>query len=288
MNNKIALCAFADEADKMISNQIDALKGNNIKFLEIRGVDGTNIADITLDKACELKTKFDESGIKVWSIGSPIGKCNINDDFSIELTRFKHVLDVAEILEAENIRMFSFYGTNGAPEYEEKVIERLKEFVTLAKEKNINLCHENEKDIYGEQAENCLAIHKAIPELKAVFDPANFVQANVDPIYAWNLLSPYVKYCHVKDADIEGKNVVAGDGIGKIGEILKNFAIQGGGVATLEPHLVSFVGLNALEKDGKTDKNVGAISFKNDREAFDVDVKAVRNIMSSYDVEEDI
>ena len=86
----------------------------------------------------------------------------------------------------------------------------------------------------------------------------------------------------------EFKNVVAGDGIGKIGEILKNFAIQGGGVATLEPHLVSFVGLNALEKDGKTDKNVGAISFKNDREAFDVDVKAVRNIMSSYDVEEDI
>ena len=43
-----------------------------------------------------------------------------------------------------------------------------------------------------------------------------------------------------------------------------------------------------FEKDGKTDKNVGAISFKNDREAFDVVVKAVRNIMSSYDVEEDI
>ncbi len=288
MNNKVALCAFADEADKMISNQIDALKGNNIKFLEIRGVDGANIADITLDKAKELREQFDNSGIKVWSIGSPIGKCNINDDFSIELTRFKHVLDIAEILGAENIRMFSFYGTNGSAEYEEEVIKRLKEFVSLANEKNIILCHENEKDIFGEQAENCLKIHEAIPELKAVFDPANFVQANVDPIKAWDMLKSYVKYLHIKDADETHKNVVAGDGIGQLGEIMKNFASQGGGVATLEPHLVSFVGLNALEKDGKTDKNVGAISFKNDREAFDVDVKAVRNIMSSYDVEEDI
>ena len=55
MNNKVTLCAFADEADKLILNQIDALKGNRIDFLEIRGVDGSNIADITLDKAKELK-----------------------------------------------------------------------------------------------------------------------------------------------------------------------------------------------------------------------------------------
>ena len=286
MENRITLCAFADEADKLIVNQIAALQGNNIKLLEIRGVDGTNIADITLDKARELRDQFDKENIKVWSIGSPIGKCNINDDFNIELTRFKHVLEVAEVLGAENIRIFSFYGTNGDEKYENDVVSRLKEFVSLAKEKNITLCHENEKDIYGEQAENCARLHEAIPELKAVFDPANFVQANVEPIAAWEMLKSYVKYCHVKDADTEGKNVVAGDGIGKLGEILKLFAEQGGGVATLEPHLVSFVGLNALEKDGKTDKNVGALSFANDREAFDTDVKAVRKLLNDYDIKE--
>ena len=118
MENRITLCAFADEADKLIVNQIAALQGNNIKLLEIRGVDGTNIADITLDKARELRDQFDKENIKVWSIGSPIGKCNINDDFNIELTRFKHVLEVAEILGAENIRIFSFYGTNGEEKYE--------------------------------------------------------------------------------------------------------------------------------------------------------------------------
>ena len=286
MNNKITLCAFADEADKLILNQIDALNGNDIHLLEIRGVDGTNIADITVEKAKELKEQFDKSNIKVWSIGSPIGKCNINDDFNKELERFKHVLEVAEALGAENIRMFSFYGTDGDEKYENEVISRLKELVALAKEKNITLCHENEKNIFGEQIAGCVKIHEAIPELKAVFDPANFVQAGVDPIEAWDKLKSYVKYLHIKDADTEGKNVVAGDGIGKLGEIMKAFSQQGGGVATLEPHLVSFVGLNALEKDGKTDKNVGALSFANDREAFDTDVKAVRNILSAYDIKE--
>ena len=286
MNNKITLCAFADEADKLIVNQIDALNGNDIHLLEIRGVDGTNIADITVEKARELKEQFDKSNIKVWSIGSPIGKCNINDDFNKELDRFKHVLEVAEALGAENIRMFSFYGTDGDEKYENEVISRLKELVALAKEKNITLCHENEKDIFGEQIAGCVKIHEAIPELKAVFDPANFVQAGVDPIEAWDKLKSYVKYLHIKDADTEGKNVVAGDGIGKLGEVMKAFSQQGGGVATLEPHLVSFVGLNALEKDGKTDKNVGALSFANDREAFDTDVKAVRNILSAYDIKE--
>ncbi len=286
IKNKITLCAFADEADKLIVNQIKALKDNNISYLEIRGVDGENIADISLEKAREISKLLSENGISVWSIGSPIGKSNISDDFSIELKRFKHVLDIAEIMGAQNIRIFSFYGTHGDASFEDEVVSRLKEFVSLANEKNITLCHENEKDIYGEQVECCVRLHERIPELKAVFDPANFVQANVDPILAWDMLKSYVKYCHVKDADAEGKNVVAGDGIGKLGEILKAFALQGGGVATLEPHLVSFVGLNSLEKDGKTDKNVGGLSFANDREAFDTDVKAVRRILEEYGAKE--
>ena len=49
------LAAFADEADGRISEQIKAMIRNGIEYLEIRGVDGTNIADITLDKAKELK-----------------------------------------------------------------------------------------------------------------------------------------------------------------------------------------------------------------------------------------
>ena len=41
------LCAFADEASVSLDGQIEALKRNNISLLEIRGVDGENIKEIS-------------------------------------------------------------------------------------------------------------------------------------------------------------------------------------------------------------------------------------------------
>ena len=43
----IRLCAFADEAASDRAGQIQALRENRISLLEIRGVDGVNIADLT-------------------------------------------------------------------------------------------------------------------------------------------------------------------------------------------------------------------------------------------------
>ena len=44
----VKIFAFADEASKIIDEQIIALKRNGLNGLEIRGVDGTNISDITI------------------------------------------------------------------------------------------------------------------------------------------------------------------------------------------------------------------------------------------------
>ena len=45
------LCAFADEASSMLDGQISALKRNDIPYLEIRGIDGKNIKDVTVPEA---------------------------------------------------------------------------------------------------------------------------------------------------------------------------------------------------------------------------------------------
>ena len=78
---KIKIYAFADEASSMIDEQICAMKRNNLNGLEIRNVDGVNISDISIDKAKEVKKKLDDADLGVWSIGSPIGKIGINDEF---------------------------------------------------------------------------------------------------------------------------------------------------------------------------------------------------------------
>ena len=276
--SNIKLCAFADEADANRLGQIQALTENAIPYLEIRGVDGTNIADLPREKALQFKSELDAAGIKVWSIGSPAGKTNIHEDFDKALEQFRRLLDMAEIFEAKRIRLFSFYGTDGSDDYFGEVCRRLNVFCDLCEEKGIIPCHENEKGIYGDIAPRCLAIHKAVPRLKAVFDPANFIQCGQDVMEAWNMLAPYVEYSHIKDAATDGHIVPPGDGIGCLSEYLPLFAAQGCEVVTLEPHLAQFVGLKALE--GVERSEVGALNFENNRAAFDHAANKLKEILN--------
>ena len=73
----IKLCAFADESSGQIDGQIDALVRNNIPYLEIRGVDGKNVADLTDEEATSVYEKLMKNGLAGWSIGSPLGKVDI-------------------------------------------------------------------------------------------------------------------------------------------------------------------------------------------------------------------
>ncbi len=279
--DKIILCGFADEADPMIDGQIEALKAKGISLLEIRGVDKKNIVDVTVDEAKALREKLDANGISVWSLGSPIGKININDDFDKEIARYRNLLKVGKILGAKCVRIFSFYGTDGKPEYFDAVCKRMKVYVEVANEYGIIPCHENEKGIYGEKAAQCLELHKAVPGLKAVFDPANFVQADQDTLEAWDMLEEYVYYGHIKDANEEKKVVPPGQGCGHIAEYLPKFVAKGCSVLTLEPHLFEFIGLAALEEeDAKSD--VGSVmSFANGRAAFDYAVDSLKAIIKT-------
>ena len=277
--SSIRLCAFADEADASRLGQIKALTENNIPYLEIRGVDGVNIANLTREAALQFKSELDAAGISVWSIGSPAGKTDIHGDFEQDIAQFKHLLDMAEIFEAKRIRLFSFYGTEGSDECFGEVCRRLNVFCDLCEAKGIIPCHENEKGIYGDIAPRCLAIHQAVPRLKAVFDPANFIQCGQDVMEAWAMLAPYVEYGHIKDAAPDGHIVPPGDGIGHLPEYLPLFAARGGEVLTLEPHLAEFVGLKALEGECERSE-VGGLNFENNRAAFDHAVMKLKSILN--------
>ena len=274
MNQNLQLCAFADEAGNSLDEQISALKENNIPYLELRGVDGKNVADLT---DAEAKSILDDACLRIWSLGSPAGKTKITDDFSFEEERFKRLLNVADITQAKCIRLFSFYETNGDAAYFDEVCRRLNRFLELAKGHSVILCHENEKGIFGDTAERCLRLHRALPQLGCVYDPANFLQCGENTLRAWDLLEPYLTYMHIKDCAADGSIVPPGDGEGHIAQLAAKYAKRGGGVMTMEPHLADFVGLEGLEQEG--DKSaVGGRSFGSNREAFDYAVAALRRI----------
>lgn len=276
----IKIFAFADEASAEIDKQIEAMLRNGLSGLEMRNVDGTNVSDITVEKAKEVRKKLDDNGLITWSIGSPIGKIGIDDEFESHLDKFKHTLEVAEVLGAKNIRLFSFYTPDGANpyDYKNKVIDRLGKFVEIANSTDIVLCHENEKGIYGDIPERCVDIHKALPEMKAIFDPANYVQADVDTLKAWEMIREYVEYMHIKDSLEDGLVVPAGNGAGNIKEIASDYIARGGFAFTMEPHLTMFDGLAALEKEG--DKSViGEFTYPNADVAFDTACDAFKKLI---------
>ena len=264
------LCAFADEASVNLDGQIKALKRNDMTLLEIRGVDGENIKDISSKKIIEIKKALDENGLGVWSIGSPIGKSDPTVNFDGQIDDLKHVIESAQILGAKKIRMFSFHT------YDEKVVlNSLEKFLKVVPS-DITLCHENEKNIYGDIIERCVKIHTTFPEIKAVFDPANFVQCGVDTKEAWKALNPYVEYMHIKDALKTGEVVPAGQGVGNLKYLLGEYKKLGGEVVTLEPHLMEFYGLSKLENGQSLNH---AASFNDTDEAFDIGANALKSLL---------
>ena len=271
------LCAFADEADPALAGQIRAMLENGITQLEMRGVNGTNVAKLTASEARSARRELDAAGITVWSLGSPAGKTPITDPFDFEEEQFKHLLEIADITAAKCIRLFSFYNTDGKAEYRDEVLARLARFAELAKGSGVVLCHENEKGIYGDVASRCLEIHQALPEIKGVFDPANFVQCGQDTVQAWEMLDPYIYYGHIKDARRDGHVVPPGEGDGQLATYLKGFFKGERRVLTLEPHLKEFIGLGELEGDDKS--VIEKVLFDDNRTAFDFAVASLKKIL---------
>lgn len=274
------LSAFADESSDLFSGQIDALKRNGFGFLEIRNLDGRNVTTLSCQEAREHARVLRDNGLALWSMGSPIGKIAIDGDFEAHMDLYRHTLDLAGEFGAQNIRLFSFFmpKNHDPEEYASLVIDRMGAFVELAEKYGINPCHENEKGIYGDIACRCLKLHKAVPGLKAVFDPANFVQCGQDTGEAWEMLSPYVHYMHIKDALPDGSVVPPGTGKGNVPELIRKYHALGGQVLSLEPHLYEFVGLKSLEQES-SESVVGAMSFATAEEAFDYAANTLKKIL---------
>lgn len=251
---EFVLSAFSDEIDMDLKTQMDVLDKHGIKHIEMRGVNGKNVTELSLEEAAEIKKQLDSRGFKVSAMGSPIGKIKITDSFESHLELFSHVLELAKILDVKYIRMFSFFIPEGqnAEDYRDEVMKRWKLFIKAAEGKGIVLLHENEKGIYGDTPERCKDLLDTMncPYLKATFDPANFVQCDCETFpNGFELLKDHIEYMHIKDAKFADHKVVpSGYGDGKVPEILKTLKATGfNGFLSLEPHLAGFKGFEKLE-----------------------------------------
>ncbi|MBE5751214.1 MAG: sugar phosphate isomerase/epimerase [Clostridiales bacterium] len=275
----IKLSAFSDEAGSSLKEQISALKRNGISLMELRSIAGKNVAEFTEEEAKAYQKELEENGISVWSIGSPLGKVDIDVDFSEYCEKVRHVCKLANIFKAQRIRMFSFFN---AYEKEEKVFAYLQEMVKIGKEYGVDMCHENEKDVFGDTVERVLKIMQNVDGLKYVYDPANYLQCGQSAEETLATFHAKTDYFHIKEVIAStGELVPAGYGDGKIKELVAK--IDSEKVLTLEPHLMEFDAYKSIDNTEMKHK----FTFANEQEAFDAAVVALKNILKELNYKEE-
>lgn len=240
----LKLAGFADEVSPELSQQIAVFKKLGIGAFELRAVAGKNVLDFDAGLRQQVRKELIDAGLTVACIGSPIGKVKIDEPFGPHLDRFKIAVDSARFFGAKMIRLFSYYPPEGGNinQYRDEVIKRFAAKLEVVAGTDLILVHENERHIFGEGVANCLDLMKTIdsPQLRTAFDFANFIQAGEDPEQNWPLLKPYTVHIHIKDAQLDGSVVPAGEGAGHIAEILKDAYLSGyRGYLSLEPHLAA-------------------------------------------------
>lgn len=289
---KEMISGFADEASKEFAVQLETLKKLGMKYLCIRALDGHSVVDVTEDEARNyIKPKLDEYGLKVSSLGSPIGKIPVGDEeaFATQCQQLETLCKVANILDCKYIRMFSFYmpKDEDPAKYYDVVIMKMRKFEAICRKYDVIPMHENEKGIFGDTGRRCYMIHKALENTSFVccYDFANFVQCDQDTVECYNLLRPYIQYVHIKDALYADHTVVlAGTGEGKLREIFADLEKTGyDGHLTMEPHLRTFASLANLEAT-VAEKTVKDGLYKDGVEAFSAQYKALTDILTEIGV----
>ena len=276
---RFVLSAFADEAGSTIEEQIAALRENGIDYIEPRNIGGKGILTLSDEELKEVKKKLDEAGIKVGSLGSPIGKYDISKPFEPHFEETKRAVEICKLLGTENIRMFSFF-TEGKPlaEIKDEVFARLRKMVAYGKENGIRFCHENESRIYGQMPSEVLELLTEIPDMYGIFDAANYRMHDADTIEGIEATLTRLAYLHIKDAIYKDQMIVpAGEGEGKIAEVLNrvNEATDDVVYLTLEPHLKVFDAYKDIDAHELKNKYV----FKTNREAFDFAANAIKKLL---------
>ncbi len=223
MTTPVLLSGFADEAanDKLAVQQYAAFAAIGLRYYSIRFVDVgngiknvMNLSDGEIGTLVKMQADF---GLKVSSIGSPIGKVKLRDIDDGTANRFipfddylandvQTACDRAEAFGAKLIRGFSFYHPKGTKpeEHLDQVSEQLGQIAELCDRRGLTFGLEVEANLVGQTGELLadLAAKVDHPAMVTIFDGANITMQGFTPdqVYRQYLaMKPSLGWIHIKD-----------------------------------------------------------------------------------------
>ncbi|MDR0751642.1 MAG: sugar phosphate isomerase/epimerase [Christensenellaceae bacterium] len=240
------ISGFYDEVSPDLNTQVKIIKKLNGKYICPRLIQTKNIASYTAEEfGKEILPVLMKNEIKISSIGSPIGKIDLNDSqaYASQLKKLKELVKIAEMANCKYIRCFSFFtGPNPTDRDLRQVVAKWRGFLEEVEGHNVTILHENEKKIFGDIPSRVLDLYYSLnhPQFKLCYDASNYIQCGVDPRDAFLKTKDYTVYYHMKDC-YHGVEVPLGTGEGRIKELLADLVADDyTGFLTLEPHTAKY------------------------------------------------
>jgi sugar phosphate isomerase/epimerase len=223
MTTPLLLSGFADEAanEKLALQQYTAFAALGLKYYSIRFIDAgqgiKNVMQLSDGEIQQLVKMQTDHGLRVSSIGSPIGKVkllDVDDGTQNKFIPFDKYLredvvtacDRAQAFGSKLIRGFSFYHPKGSrPEdHVDQVSDQLGQIAELCDQRGLTFGLEVEANLVGQTGQLLQTIAAQVnhPALLTIFDGANIVCQGFSPdqTYAQYLaMKPSLGWLHVKD-----------------------------------------------------------------------------------------
>ncbi|GAA3408519.1 sugar phosphate isomerase/epimerase family protein [Paenibacillus hodogayensis] len=238
---------------------LDWIVEQGLKHIELRVVDGVNIANMTDEQVDKVRAEVEARGLSVTAVASPVYKCALDpnrpvasgDVFgqaeeSVEAhhEKLERVIAITKRLGAKNIRIFSFWRETEPELHFEEIVKHLKKAAAIAEREGVILLQENEPACNGGFAEEIGKIVRAVdsPAMKALWDPGNEAYGG-RPAFpeGYGFVKDVLAHVHIKDAYVlpDGSSRCVPVGSGNVPFIAQLRALQEDGydgLFTIETH----------------------------------------------------
>lgn len=255
------LGVLTDEVSVQLTEALDWIKEQQLAHVEIRMVDGQNVAALSDEQVLRVKEEVEKRGLFISAIASPIFKCALDparpvasgDTFGqkeegveAHFEKLERAIAICKMLGTNKIRIFSFWREVEPQQHEQEIVGHLREAAALAQKENIVLLLENEPSCNGGFAAEVGRLTELVnsPHLKVLWDPGNEEYGARSSYPAgYHAVKPELGHVHLKDAYIDSEGaprcVPIGSGNVPFKEQLTALQEDGyTGLFTIETHYV--------------------------------------------------
>jgi len=200
------LSLISDEVSQKLAVAAEFAHRYGIEGLELRSVENVNIFSFTDEQARETARVMQGEGLAVSCLSAPLYKFDIDDEGARArcVESFKRAVEHCALLGCELMRGFAFLRpANGEIPYE-RIAQAYREILPEIEGTGIVICLESDPTVNGRSAAELRRCIEAIgsERVQAVWDPGNlfFVPEGEGAQTGFDLMKPYIRHVHVKDA----------------------------------------------------------------------------------------